>query len=355
MRSKEALDKIIRKSRVHLYKPIQIAEILHHYRMGEAMNLLDLETYRNPSKKWRDTITNRLVGNISTSSARFQDNLFDENAMPPELLKELGEFNKQNKGIVESYIYQRLEERLSMVLSALTYIEQSGVGKFDLHTFLAKFTDEPGLKRSVDKAYEITVYALFSTLVRALQVEINATIKNADDEILDDFSKFVRLVLGLTKGKTSISMPAKLFRVGVTNAADRGLDMWANFGPAIQVKHISLSEELAEDVTDSVAADKIILICLDGEETMIKRITSQLPFSDRIQGIITLKDLETWYALCLSSKYKKKLGEQLLKDLTREFDFEFPTSTEIKPFLSERGYDKIKMTGEWKIYDMPKE
>ena len=349
MKSKEALDKIINKSRVHLYKPIQIAEILYHYRSGEKIDLNSVATYSNVSKRWRDGVTKKLVGNVSTSSQKFQDNLFDPNAMPPKLLKELCEFNTKNGGVVESYIYHKLQQRLSMVLSALDYIGHTGTKSFELDEFLSRFTNEPGLKRSVDKAYEITVYALFNTLVSALNVEISATIKNPNKEILGDFSKFIKLVLGLGTGITTISLPAKLFRAGVTNAADSGLDMWTNFGPAIQVKHVSLSEELAEEVSENIAADKIILICLDGEEETIKRVTSQLPFSGRIQGIITLNDLENWYRLCLSDKYKNKLGEHLLKDLAREFNYEFPVSTEIVPFLKERGYDKIKLDDGWKL------
>ena len=61
-RSKEALDKVIKKSRVHLYKPIQIAEILHKDRVEKAIDLKDLETYRSVSKKWRDQVTAQLVG-----------------------------------------------------------------------------------------------------------------------------------------------------------------------------------------------------------------------------------------------------------------------------------------------------
>ena len=32
------------------------------------------------------------------------------------------------------------------------------------------------------------------------------------------------------------------------NAADRGLDMWANFGPAIQVKHLTLDESAVREI-----------------------------------------------------------------------------------------------------------
>ncbi|HHF1675828.1 TPA: HaeII family restriction endonuclease, partial [Haemophilus influenzae] len=39
--AKESLDKIIKKARVHLYKPIQIAEILYQDRVNKNINLLD--------------------------------------------------------------------------------------------------------------------------------------------------------------------------------------------------------------------------------------------------------------------------------------------------------------------------
>lgn len=48
--AKEALDAVIRKSRVHLYKPIQIAEILYRDRTRQDINLLNLEDYRTKSK-----------------------------------------------------------------------------------------------------------------------------------------------------------------------------------------------------------------------------------------------------------------------------------------------------------------
>jgi hypothetical protein len=349
MESKEALDKIIRKSRVHLYKPIQIAEILYRFRKQGDIEPSDFETYRNASKKWRDEVSKRLVGRVSTSSQKFQDNLFESNAMPPRLMKELARLNNMHEGIVESYIYHRLKERLSMVFVAMTYIKETEPERFALNEFLGIFRQVPGLRRSIDKVYEIIVYALFSTLVRALRVEVSMSIGNLDEEILKDFEEFVSLVLGLSKGKPLKKMPAKLYRVGVTNAADRGLDMWTNYGPAIQVKHITLSEELAEDVSENIAADKIVLVCLDAEATIIETVMKQMPFGERIQGIITLSDLDEWYKTCLSAKYRDKLGRQLLLDLEREFEMEFPLHVEIEPFMKERGYDSAKLTGDWSL------
>ena len=131
--AKKSLDKVIDKARVHLYKPIQIAEILHRDRTEKDINLSDLTTYRNSSKKWRDIICIKFLGRTSTSSARYQDDIFNDNA---------------------------------------------------------------------------------------------------------------NRVIQLSSKQTSVKLKARINRVGVTNAADRGLDMWANFGLAIQIKHLSLTEEI---------------------------------------------------------------------------------------------------------------
>ena len=84
--AKEALDRLIEKQRVSLYKPIQIAEILNRVRLGE-LSVDDirtkLETYRNLSKRWRDSVTRLLINQVSTSSQKYQDNLFESNAIPP--------------------------------------------------------------------------------------------------------------------------------------------------------------------------------------------------------------------------------------------------------------------------------
>jgi HaeII restriction endonuclease len=51
--AKQSLDKIIAKARVHLYKPIQIAEILHHARIVATIDLRNIESYRTQSRKWQ--------------------------------------------------------------------------------------------------------------------------------------------------------------------------------------------------------------------------------------------------------------------------------------------------------------
>ncbi len=346
---KQALDTVIRKSRVHLYKPIQIAEILYHHRVDGTLDLSDLQAYRNISKRWRDEVSNLLVGRHSTSSQKFQDNIFEANAMPPALLMELGEVNKKGKGFVEAYIYKALEARLSSVREIETYIKSSTPEAFSLKELVSFFQTTPGLRRSIDKMYEILVYALFATIVRALQAEVTLEIKNKDVEILKDFERFIKMVLGIDSKQTRLILPAALYRVGVTNAADRGLDIWANFGPAIQVKHLTLTMELMEDIVDSVTADRIVIVCLDTERESIEALLLQVGWGERIQGIITINDLDDWYKLCLSKKYRDNLGKNLLKDVQREFDVEFPSSKGIKPFVESRGYDKVVLPSDWQI------
>ena len=142
-------------------------------------------------------------------------------------------------------------------------------------------------------------------------------------------------------------MPAALYRVGVTNAADRGLDMWANFGIAIQVKHLTLTPELTEEIVDGIEADRIVIVCRDAEKEPIEALLAQLGLTERVQGIITLSDLDAWYTLCLSKRYRDRLAKTLLTDLTREFDAEFPSSAEIEPFMKGRKYEGISLPKGW--------
>ncbi|MBI2057871.1 MAG: HaeII family restriction endonuclease [Candidatus Yanofskybacteria bacterium] len=345
---KVALDRILKKSRVHFYKPIQIAEILFNHRTKKKIKLKNLESYRNISKRWRDDISLRLVGRRSTSSQKFQDNLFEANAIPPSILADLGDLNKEN-GLVEAYVYKALQTRLDSVYVVWKYVKKSNADTFSLKHLVSLFTEDVGLKRSIDKIYEIAVYALFAAIVKALKAQVTLEVLNKDREILKDFEGFIQMVLGIDSKNTKLVMPAALYRAGVTNAADVGLDMWANFGPAIQVKHLTLTPGLVEDIVDNLPADKIVIVCLDSEKTAIEALLLQVGWKERIQGIITIDDLDSWYQLCLSKKYRATLGATLLKDVQNEFENEFPSSEGIEPFLQERGYDKAILPEGWEV------
>lgn len=336
----DRLENLLQKTRIHFYKPIQIAEILYQSRNNSNIDLNDLESYRNLSKQWRDKVTKILVGRVSTSSQKFQDNLFEENALPPHAIIELDEINKLNDGIIEEYIYLRFSEKFSQINSALSYISDLDVENFDLKEFLNLFWKEPGLKRSIDKVYEIIVYSLFVTLVHELSIKVKVTIENRQSDLFTEFSDFTNKVVGFNENLDDISFPATIYRVGVTNAADRGLDMWGNFGLAIQVKHLSLTEELAHDVIDSIKADRIVIVCVSSEKKVILSLLNQLGWKSRIQSIITEDDLSEWYRKIIKNKKYKELANTLIDSLRDQFFEEFPSTNNLfDKFIIKRKYN----------------
>jgi type II restriction enzyme len=341
--AKQALDKIIDKARVHLYKPIQIAEILYRDRTEQDINLSELATYRTQSKRWRDVICLQFLGRTSTSSARYQDDVFNDNAAPPAVLECLGAINRVENGIVEAYIYRKFLQRFSQMTTGLDYCVTHDKSTFKLDKFLALFWHEAGLRRSIDKVYEIIVYALFSALVEALEVSIEVRMNPEKIDILEEFSDFSNSIMQLNLEQTAIKLKARINRVGVTNAADRGLDMWANFGLAIQIKHLSLTEELAENIVSSVSADRIVIVCKAAEQKIIVSLLNQLGWKSKIQSIVTENDLLGWYEKALSGKFADSIGDTVLQKLADEIQVEFPTTDKagFLQFMEKRGYSKL--------------
>lgn len=135
---------------------------------------------------------------------------------------------------------------------------------------------------------------------------------------------------------------AKVYRVGVTNAADRGLDMYSNWGPAIQIKHLSLDTTLAENIVNSVSSDKIIIVCKDIEKDVIVSLLSQIGWRTHIQSIITENDLIDWYEKALRGKYSYILGDNLLYCLCQEIAEEFPSVDTTPDIIKSRHYENIK-------------
>ena len=347
---KDHLDTVIKKARVHFYKPIQIAEILHRDRIEKDIDLADLETYRTPSRKWRDAISLRFIGRISTSSARYQDDLFNSNAIPPTVLVELGKINRNNNGAVEAYIYTALENRLSQMSSGLSIVLQADTNSFTLRNFIESFTRSAGLSRSIDKIFEIVVYALFSTLLETLEVKIGVRIDNINNTVLNEFSDFTEKVLGLSEDTPELYQDAKVYRVGVTNAADRGLDMWANFGVAIQIKHISLTPATVEDISNTISADRIIIVCKESEKDILVSVLKQFGSVSRIQSVITEDELDAWYERALRGQSSELIGDKILQRLANEIKVEFPSTTsEFADFLNIRGYHHLTSTDFWQV------
>lgn len=300
-----------------------------------------MEDYRSKSKKWRDKISGDLLGRTCTSSAKFQDNLFDSNAIPPSVLVVLGKENRRKHGIVEAYIYSKFSMKHDQMETALDYCKNTPYKDFFVKQFIDSFWSEPGLKRSLDKIYEIVVYALFYTLTKALDLTVEISIKEEAQPILKEFEDFTQKVMCLDFSSPQHLEKANIFRVGVTNAADRGLDMYSNWGPAIQIKHLSLDIELAKEIVGSVSSDRIVIVCKDAERNVIVSLLTQIGWKTKIQSIVTESDLVLWYEKALRGNFSNLIGEQLLTTLKEEIIKEFPSVNNTPTILKERHYEKL--------------
>lgn len=348
MTAKEKLDSLIKKSRVHLYKPIQIAEILYKSRV-DNLDITNLDNYRTSSRKWRDEVSLNLVGNASTSSARFQDNLFDDNAIPPSTLKELDEINKQLNGVVESYIYTQLYLRLSSVTSGIGYCVSNTKDSFELREFINIFWQDKGLRKSVDKIFECVVYALFFTIIRSIKTKITMTYDEKMSFIIEEFQEFTNSIMNISFLKKEFKTDGNIYRLGNANASDGGLDLLTNFGVVIQIKHLSLTEELAEGICHHITADRIVIVCKTAEKKIIQSLLTQIGWKSRIQSIVTEDNLVDWYEKALRGKYSNITGDVLISTLIKEIHKEFPATRNdcFETFYMDRKYNDIPPDGVW--------
>lgn len=347
--AKDQLDMIIKKARIDLYKPIQIAEVLRRSRIQKDVVIEDLTSFKNPSLKWRDSVTQKLLGKCSSSSARYQHDIWNDNAMPLHILKVLDEENKNTNGVVEKYIYLRFMHRQGMISKVVALIEEVEPDKFDIGLIFKQFISSPGLRRSVDKAYEVVTYSILDTITTNLEATITVQVPDTSIEMINEFSRLSQTLLGIDINNLHRTIPAKIYRVGVTNAADRGLDMWGNFGVAIQVKHLTLNEKLANEIVDQIEADNIIIVCQSAEFNAIETIVKQISWGKRVRGIIQEEELIELYEKCLRGKFSKKLAKPLHDCLINSFKAEFPQVGGIIDFIEQRGYADIKSTPLWHV------
>lgn len=332
-----------------LYKPIQIAEILYRARISDDVDFENIETFRLPSRKWRDVISNLLVNATCHSSSKYQDAIFTDTEMPIDKLQELSIINKKSKGGVEAYIYKCFEGRFNNMVTALDYCYSHNETDFNIKDFLNIFFNNKELRRSVDKIFEIIVYALFSALVDCLNIRISLSANKAKLSLLKEFEEFAKQVIGLSTDKPEITIPANIHRVGATNASDGGLDMWSSFGLAVQIKHISLDEEKAKEIVQGITADRIVIVCQDAEKKVILSLLTQIGWKSRIQGIVTENELIQWYEKALRGEFSYELGRKIINTIVEQIQKEFPSTDNVfKPFWNSRGYSPALIPEEWR-------
>lgn len=125
--------------------------------------------------------------------------------------------------------------------------------------------------------------------------------------------------------------------------------MWANFGVAVQVKHLTLNEKLAGNIAAQVESHSIVIVCKDAEAKVIETVLKQIGYGARVRGIVKESDLVKWHEKCLRGKFSDKLAKPLLERLVHGFEAEFPFSTTLAEFLEERSYNNLKVPELWEV------
>jgi hypothetical protein len=343
--AKMRLDCIFKMHENYMCNPIQIAEILYNNRVCRNLDVYRPETYIDKSVRWRNNIASILFNLVPPLNFRNQKLIFGNEYLSAKYISTLSKFNESN-GIVEVYIYHHLFKYVNKINEVGNVLDVDSRAAFFMQEFLGAFKTNPILQNYVGKIYEIMAKAFFAVATKYINVTVTISSSDHSNQIWD---KFTEKVLGLNKQRREISAPAKLYRVGATNVNDAGLDIWANYGPCVLVKHVTLSANHIGEISDEVHADQCIIVCRDTESEAIKQLLKQIGWDRKIRGIIVEKELIKWYDLSLSPKYAATIGKELLSELHREYIVEFPVNTKLTGLLKERKYSFEKLKGIWKV------
>ncbi|MCH9034921.1 MAG: HaeII family restriction endonuclease [Planctomycetes bacterium] len=117
--------------------------------------------------------------------------------------------------------------------------------KFDLAIFLAHFTGKSTITRLAGKVYECVAFSILHHLLQDVRLRVSLKFDSINRNHDAVPAKFLRDLLGATEHGPPDPFKGELYRAGVANAADRGIDIFSNFGPIVQVKHQHLTASLA--------------------------------------------------------------------------------------------------------------
>ena len=334
--ARERLDSLIRKSRVHFYRPIQVAEVLHQCRLGVIRSVKKIEDYRVRSKHWRDEVSRRILGRVCNSSAAYQDSIFDDGKCSPEALQALADYNNSSGGVVEAYVYGRFRSTSDQVAAVSDYVDKCQPKDLSIAAMLTRFDNSSQLGRSADKVFEICVAALLATMTEAIKLKVRlewdekAAESGAEQELL-------RAVLGGKPVSGDAFIPARSFRVGSTNAADGGVDIATNFGVVVQIKRRELDLDLVRTAVEAVSAPRLLLACESYAKAALAAYASRIALLD--MGV-----LESWFKACVSGSSAPVVKQKIVDGLNAEF----PSVRSFTQFMRDRRYDTIRLPADWK-------
>lgn len=319
--ARNKLNRIIGLSRVEMYKPIQIAETLREFTLNQSIDLTHLESFRNLSRDLRDDVTLELIGKVSTSSMRFQDDLWNTTAMPPEALAALAQANVSHG--VEQYIYQHVYAKNAQMIEIRKILGEIETIA-DINRIFSLF-DTPGLRSSADRLFEVFSLSALQTQIEKSDFKI--TVQGNTSSISGETGK------KLVSIATGQGYELELAKLGHTNAADAGMDIWTNFGVVISVKNYNLDEELFMKVLEDTPVGLLVVIC----ETIAGSVRENLPTLSNNRPVVLLareelfNDIET----ILGSE---DISPAFASKLSFFYDQEFPLTTTLENFMERRNY-----------------
>lgn len=320
--AKVKLDRVIQLSRVEMYKPIQIAETLREINLNKKLDPLKLETYRNVSKELRNKITKQLIGKVSTSSMRFQDDLWNESALPPSALAILSNQNRQSSK-VEEYIYQHVYAKNAHLIEIRKKLDDISSIK-QIQAMFNSF-DSPGLRTSADRLYEVFVLSVLQTDLEDSNYKLSITGSKTSVK-----GSGAAKLIDATEGQKNELMLAK---IGHTNAADAGLDIWSNFGVVISVKNYNLDSELFEKILSDTPIGFLVIVCETLDVGLLKQYKKIS--NDRPVMFITKEEIFDDTKKILDDRVRSK---QFISRFLHFYDGEFPLTNTLEEFMKNRGY-----------------
>jgi hypothetical protein len=249
----------------------------------------------------------------------------------------LGNANSTNH-VVEAYIYSFIVEKNQELVTARSTVSNLN-SKRQIENLLAAF-DVPTLKSSADRLYEILATAVFKTELSQTSYTISidgpkpTNHQNSIDALVDLVFHF--------------PMPLEVDRLGHTNAADAGLDIWTNFGVAVNVKRLPLNVALLDKIVKDTPIGSLHIVCLKVEPAALAKL-GQLKKAGLKISVTTLKDLLNSVETLTGNKTSLKLFVDIL---TKSFDQEFPMAKTLGDFIKSRDYFSTPLTGLWQRKDL---
>jgi type II restriction enzyme len=324
MRSELALkqlDKVIGLARVEMYKPIQIAETLREFRLKKSFDPASLETYRNLSRELRNRVTLELIGKVSTSSMRYQDDVWNASALPPESLSALAKINRNHE--IEEYIYQHVYAKSLQMIKIRKLLDQIENVK-EVASIFESF-DTPGLRSSADRLFEVFALAVLQTQIE--KSDFTFTLAGNAESISGQTGK---KLISIAEGQGN---DLELAKMGHTNAADAGLDIWTNFGVVISVKNYTLDIDLFQKVLTDTPVGLLVIIC-ESTTSLLEKELKKIALERQVV-VITSQELFADAELLLINANQSGL---FVDKLISFYDKEFPLAVTLETFMMKRNY-----------------